>query len=125
MAEMHELTAIEQLGALRAREFTPAELAAHYLDRIARLDAGLGAFVEVTADAAHARAAKLQERAPNGALWGLPFADKDLVARAGVPTRFGSRLHRDFVPDATADQAAVLDEAGGISSVRRTPRSSA
>src|SRR5690606_13123991 len=34
---------------------------------------------------------------------------------AGVPTRFGSRLHRDFVPDATADQAAVLDEAGGVS----------
>lgn len=119
MAELHDLTAIAQLAALRAREIGPAELVRHYLDRIARLDGGLGAFVEVTADAAIARAAALPE--PSGALWGLPFGDKDLVPRAGVRTRFGSRLHsagperQDFVPDATADQAAVLDEAGGIS----------
>lgn len=115
MAELHDLTAIEQLAALRAREVSPVELVAHYLDRIDRLDDGLGAFVEVTADAALTRAASLEGAAPEGKLWGLPFGDKDLVPRAGVPTRFGSRLHRDFVPDATADQAAVLDEAGGIS----------
>lgn len=119
MAELHDLTALEQVAALRAGEISPVELTQHYLDRIARLDGGLGAFVEVTADAALARAASLAE--PAGALWGLPFGDKDLVPRAGVPTRFGSRLHSarpgygDFVPDATADQAAVLDEAGGIS----------
>ena len=115
MTELHDLTAIEQLAALRTREVGPVELTRHYLDRIARLDDGLGAFVEVTADAALARAASLEGAEPAGALWGLPFADKDLVPRAGVPTRFGSRLHQDFVPDATADQAAVLDEAGGIS----------
>lgn len=115
MAELHDLTAIEQLAALRSREISPVDLTQHYLDRIARLDAGLGAFVEVTADAAIARARDLNGGERQGALWGLPFGDKDLVARAGVPTRFGSRLHRDFVPDATADQAAVLDEADGIS----------
>lgn len=115
MAQLHDLTAIEQRAALRAREFSPVELAGHYLDRIARLNDRLGAFVEVTSDAALARAASLRDAEPEGALWGLPFADKDLVPRAGVPTRYGSRLHRDFVPDATADQAAVLDEAGGVS----------
>src|SRR3954453_9880558 len=99
MAELHDLTAIEQLAALRAREVSPADLVTHYLDRIARLDPGLGAFVEVTADAALSRAATLSE--PAGALWGLPFGDKDLVPRAGVPTRFGSRLHQEFVPDVT------------------------
>lgn len=115
MAELHDLTAIEQLTALRAGEISPVELTRHYLERITRLDDGLGAFVEVTADAALARAALLSREERRGALWGLPFGDKDLVPRAGVPTRFGSRLHRDFVPDATADQAAVIDEAGGIS----------
>ncbi|GAB3598450.1 amidase [Microbacterium tumbae] len=115
MAELHDLTAIEQLAALRAGELSPVDLVGHYLDRIARLDAGLGAFVEVTADAALERARAVSSEHPVGALWGLPFGDKDLVPRAGVPTRFGSRLHRDFVPDITADQAAVLDEAGGIS----------
>lgn len=119
MTELHDLTAIEQRAALRAREISPVELTRHYLDRIRRLDGSLGAFVEVTSEAALARAAALGE--PDGALWGLSFADKDLVPRAGVPTRFGSRLHsagpgrEDFIPDATADQAAVLDEAGGIS----------
>lgn len=121
MAELHDLTAIEQLAALRAGDVSPVELALHYLDRIERVNDVVGAFVEVTADAALARAASLADAAPEGALWGLPFGDKDLVARAGVPTRFGSRLHsarpghQDFVPDVTADQAAVLDEAGGIS----------
>ena len=115
MRELHDLTAIEQLAALRTREISPLELVSHYLDRIARRDAGIGAFVEVTAEAALERAAALGDARTEGALWGLPFADKDLVARAGVPTRFGSRLHDGFVPDATADQAAVLDEAGGIS----------
>ncbi len=115
MAQLHDLTAIEQLAALRRGEFSPAELVAHYLARIALLDGDLGAFAEVTAEAALARAEDVSRGEPHGALWGLPFADKDLVARAGVPTRFGSRLHRDFIPDSTADQAAVLDEAGGIS----------
>ena len=115
MPELHDLTAIDQLTGLRSGEISPVELAAHYLSRIARLDRRVGAFAEVTGDAALERAERLQRGVPDGALWGLPFADKDLVARAGVPTRFGSLLHRDFVPDATADAAAVLDEAGGVS----------
>lgn len=115
MPELHDLTALDQLAALRDGEISPLELAAHYLTRIARLDGRMGAFAEVTADAALTRAEHLARSQPDGALWGLPFADKDLVPRAGVPTRFGSRLHRDFVPEATGDAAAVLDEAGGVS----------
>lgn len=115
MAELHDLTAIDQVAALRRGELSPLEVVTHYLARIARLDDRVGAFVEVTADAARERAESVTRAEPVGALWGLPFADKDLVPRAGVPTRFGSRLHQDLVPDETADQAAVLDEAGGIS----------
>lgn len=116
MTELHDLTAIEQLAALRSQEISPVDLVSHYLDRIRRHDGDVGAFVEVTAEAALERARTLaHDDDGDQPLWGLPFADKDLVARAGVPTRFGSRLHAGFVPDATADQAAVLDEAGGIS----------
>ncbi|MFK4761726.1 amidase [Microbacterium sp. ZW T5_45] len=115
MPELHDLSAIEQREELRRGNVSPVELVEHYLDRIARLDAGLGAFVEVTARAARDRARALQEHEPRGALWGLPLGDKDLVPRAGVPTRYGSLLHRDLVPSETGDQAAVLDEAGGVS----------
>lgn len=114
--EVHELTALEQLDGLRHGHTTPLELVEHYLARIAERDADLGAFVTVTPDAARARAAVV-ESAPSraAALWGLPSADKDLVARAGVRTMYGSRAFAEFVPEASDELVDVLDEAGAIS----------
>jgi amidase len=113
--ELHHLTALEQLDWLRRGEVTPRELVEHYLARIERLDAGLGAFATVTAEQALARAAALEGTPTAAALWGLPSADKDLVARAGVRTRYGSRLFADFVPDESDELALALDAAGAIS----------
>jgi len=114
----HDLSALEQLNRLRRGELSPRELVDHYLDRIERIDSGengLGAFVEVTADAARARADAIGGLPKALALWGLPLADKDLVDRAGVPTRYGSRAFADHVPDASDDLVEVLDAAGAIS----------
>jgi amidase len=114
--ELHHLTAQEQWDWLQRGEITPVELAEHYLERIERLDPALGAFVTVTADAAIDRARALADSVPRTApLWGLPFGDKDLVNRAGVPTGFGSRLMDGFVPDASDELVDVLDAAGGVS----------
>ncbi|MDP9026042.1 MAG: amidase, partial [Actinomycetota bacterium] len=115
MSELHELTALEQLDRLRRGEFSPRELVDHYLARIERLDGELGAFVEVTAAAARERADAVAESARSLALWGLPLADKDLVERAGVPTRFGSRAFADYVPERSDELVEVLDAAGAIS----------
>jgi amidase len=127
---LHDLTAQEQLARLRDGSLAPSELVQYYLDRIARQNAatgtagefGLGAFVEVTADAAMDRATELEQDAagraaggPVGPLWGLPSADKDLVARAGVPTRYGSAVRADHVPTASDELALLLDDAGAIS----------
>jgi amidase len=113
--ELHHLTASEQLDWLRRGEVTPAELTEHYLARIARWDAELGAFAEVTPAAARARAAEVGELSHVLPLWGLPFADKDLVARAGVPTRYGSRAMAGNIPEISDELADVLDAAGGVS----------
>jgi len=113
MSELHDLTAIAQLEELRSRRVSPRELVVHYLERIERLNPGLGALVEVTADAAIHRAESLVPSAAS--LWGMPFADKDLVARAGVPTRYGSRAFLDNVPERSDDLALLLDDAGAIS----------
>ncbi|MFT4211329.1 MAG: amidase [Microbacterium sp.] len=115
MSELHDLTAGELLDRLRAAAVSPVEAVAHYVERIARLDGRLGAFVEVTADAALARAARLEAAAPFGTLWGLPHAEKDLVARAGVPTRYGSAARIDHVPAASDELALLLDAAGAVS----------
>ncbi|WP_394768822.1 amidase [Lacisediminihabitans sp.] len=116
MFELHHLTAQEQWDWLQRGEVTPVELAAHYLERIERLDGDLGAFVTVTADAALDRARAVAETVPKTAqLWGLPFGDKDLVNRAGVPTGFGSGLMSGFVPETSDEIVEVLDAAGGVS----------
>jgi amidase len=114
--ELHHLTAQEQWDWLQRGEVTPVELAEHYLERIERLDAGFGAFVTVTRPAALERARALAATVPKTApLWGLPFGDKDLVNRAGVPTGFGSRLRTGFVPETSDGLVEVLDAAGGVS----------
>ncbi|CAN5344856.1 amidase [soil metagenome] len=120
MFELHHLSAQDQWAWLQRGEITPVELVTHYLERIERLDAGsentLGAFVTVTADAALERARTLETSVPkSAALWGLPFGDKDLGDRAGVPTGFGSRLMQGFVPETSDELVTALDGAGGIS----------
>jgi len=113
--ELHHLTAVEQLDWLRRGEVTPRELVEHYLARIDRLDGALGAFERVDADAALARADEVAAQPRAAALWGLPLADKALVARAGRETTFGSRAFVGHVPEASDELVQVLDTAGAVS----------
>ncbi len=113
--ELHHLTALEQLDWLRRGEVSPRELVDHYLERIARLDEGLGAFVTVTHERARERAAEVARLPHALPLWGLPVGDKDLWRRAGVPARFGSRLLADHVPEESDEIVRVLDDAGAVS----------
>ena len=48
MADLHDLTALEQGRAVRSGEVSPVDLVDHYLDRIGRLSDSVGAFVTVT-----------------------------------------------------------------------------
>lgn len=117
MAELHHLTAVEQLDALRRRQTSPRELTAHYLERIARLDPELGAFATVRADAALDRADRVTAGAvPHAAaLWGLPTAEKDLWQRAGTRSTFGSRAFADHVAERSDEIVDVLDGSGAVS----------
>lgn len=116
MTELHELSALDQWLALQRGEVSPAELTAHYLDRIERLDPELGAFVTVTADAATRRAQDLEQTVPRtSALWGLAIGDKDLTMRRGVATGFGSRAFAGTISPRSDEIVDVLDGAGAIS----------
>ena len=115
MFELHHLTALEQLEWLRRGEVSPRELTDHYLARIERLDPELGAFATVTPERARDRADAVAGTAKAAALWGLPIADKDLVARAGVPTGHGSRVSTDEPAEESDELALVLDAAGAVS----------
>ncbi|MGH3696460.1 MAG: amidase [Pseudonocardiaceae bacterium] len=121
MADLHELTAVQQAAAVRRREVRPSELVEHYLRRVQERDSQLGAFVTVTADRAMdaARAADLlvtrTDPAALPALFGVPVAIKDLIATAGVRTTFGSAVYGQYLPSVDDDVVRFLAAAGMIS----------
>ncbi|WP_433676746.1 amidase [Microbacterium gorillae] len=112
MTAIHELSVVDLIDELASGALTPPEVVTHYLERIDQFNGEVGAFVEVTADAALRRASG---DLPQGRLRGIPFGDKDLVARAGVPTRYGSVAFADNVPVLSDPLADALDATGAIS----------
>jgi amidase len=95
VAELHDLTLLEQAAAVRDKSVSPVELVEHYLARVAELSDVVGAFVTVTADRALDAAREAEQAVAAGAeglpaLHGVPTAVKDLNLVAGVPTRFGT-----------------------------------
>ncbi|MCU1495263.1 MAG: Amidase [Acidimicrobiaceae bacterium] len=113
------MTALEQSAAIRRRDVRPIELVEHYLARIEHFDAGLGAFVTVTAERALDAARDAEEAVLAGdelpALYGVPTAIKDLNRTAGVVTTFGSAVTRRFVPPVDDHVVMRLGMAGLIS----------
>jgi len=117
--QLHDLTALEQAAAVRAREVSPTELVEHSLARIEALDAELGAFLTVTPERARAAAAAADRAVLAGgelpALFGVPTAIKDLNNTAGVRTTFGSAVLAGFVPQVDDVVVSKLAAAGTIS----------
>lgn len=121
MTQIHDLTALEQAAAVRSRELSPVEIVEHYLERIAALNAELGAYVTVTADLACEQARTAEREVSEAAdpdalppLHGVPVPIKDLAMVAGVRTTFGSAVYADFVPPVDDGITILVREAGGI-----------
>ncbi|MER5974262.1 amidase [Streptomyces sp. NPDC002055] len=122
MADPHELTMLEQAAAIRNGALSPVELAEHYLRRIERLDATVGAYVTVTADRAlddARRAADLLARRGGGdlpPLLGVPLPVKDLDPVPGVRWTGGSAVFADRTapPEAATHLVGLLERAGTV-----------
>jgi amidase len=121
MGAIHDLSAVELGAAIRAGDLAVAEVVEHYLTRIGRLDAELGAFVTVTPALARTAAETVAARSDGrrGPLWGVPTAVKDLTQTAGVRTTFGSALYRDHVPD-VSDEVVLRMASAGLVSLGKT-----
>ncbi|WP_248582408.1 amidase [Nocardioides sp. InS609-2] len=119
MAELHDLTALEQGDAVRRGEVSAAELVEHHLARADRV----GAFITRTPELAidRARALSTLSRPDDNAspLHGVPTAIKDLNLTAGVRTTFGSAAYVDFVPE-VSDAVTLAIEAAGLVSLGKT-----
>jgi Asp-tRNA(Asn)/Glu-tRNA(Gln) amidotransferase A subunit family amidase len=96
MSEITALPIAELAEALRASRVTALEVVDRYLDRIARVDPQVEAYVLVLADRARAEARERDAEARAGrvrsALHGVPVAVKDLMTVQGAPMTAGSIL---------------------------------
>jgi len=100
--------------AIKARKISPVEAVREYLDRIARLDSKLRAFILVDAEGALARARALEKEPPSGPLHGIPLAYKDLCAVRGLPASCGTRTPEYFLSARECTAVTRLSRAGAV-----------
>jgi aspartyl-tRNA(Asn)/glutamyl-tRNA(Gln) amidotransferase subunit A len=110
------LTAVAK--AIAEKKLSSREATQSCLDRIAKLNPKLNAFMAIEADealkAADRADATLAKGGPSGALHGVPLAHKDMYYDAGKVVTCGSKIRRDFVATTTATALRRLKDAGTI-----------
>ena len=110
---------IAELNRLYGRhEVSPVEVTRGLLDRIATYDGELHSFIRVTPEVALAEAAaaerELMAGRHRGPMHGIPYALKDIVETAGIPTTGHSKLCQDYVPSADAHLVTLLKAGGAV-----------
>ncbi|MFP4222267.1 MAG: Asp-tRNA(Asn)/Glu-tRNA(Gln) amidotransferase subunit GatA [Phormidium sp.] len=100
------------------KERSAVEMTQETLDRIEALEPQLHSFLHVTAEAAIARArrvdAKIAAGESIGLLEGIPIAIKDNLCMRGVPTTCGSRILENYIPPYNATVIEKLEAAGAV-----------
>ena len=113
------LTAVEIADGVRSGRLRALDIVQQALDRIRRNDCEVNAFVAVNETLALEAARRVDETVAAGAdpgqFAGVPIGIKDLEHVRGLPTRFGSLLHKDAVPEREdSEHVARLRAAGAI-----------
>ena len=120
------MTAIFDMGIAQIREgiaskqFSATEVAKASLERIAAVDGQVHAFLEQTADAALAAAARVDEAVAAGTfsemgpLAGVPVAFKDNMNQAGTHTTCASHMLENYVSPYTATCVQRVLDAGAL-----------
>ncbi|MBI4203009.1 MAG: amidase [Chloroflexi bacterium] len=100
------------------KQVSPVELAELFLERIARLDPRLNAYLTVAAEQTLESARQAERMVLAGVvlepLHGVPIAIKDLTPTRGLRTTRGSLLFKDNVPQVDAIVVARIRQAGTV-----------
>ncbi|MCX8145242.1 MAG: Asp-tRNA(Asn)/Glu-tRNA(Gln) amidotransferase subunit GatA [Azovibrio sp.] len=110
----------ELAAALAAKSISSVELTRLYLDRIARLNPELNAFITVDEEKslAAARAADARIAAGQaGPLTGIPIAQKDIFCAEGWRTTCASKMLENFVSPYDATVVVKLEREAGMVSL--------
>jgi aspartyl-tRNA(Asn)/glutamyl-tRNA(Gln) amidotransferase subunit A len=107
----------ELAAALAAKRISSVELTRLFLDRIARLDGPLNAFITVDPERSLAQARAADRRlaaGEGGPLTGIPVAHKDIFVTEGWPSTCGSRMLANFVAPYDAHVIERFNAAGAV-----------
>jgi aspartyl-tRNA(Asn)/glutamyl-tRNA(Gln) amidotransferase subunit A len=113
-----DLSAVDLVTAVRQGDLTAVQCVEAFLDRIARVDGRVHAFLAVDRAGALARAAEIDARRKAGQrlgpLAGLPVAVKDALCTADMPTTCASRMLEHFRPPYDAEVVRRLRAADAV-----------
>jgi aspartyl-tRNA(Asn)/glutamyl-tRNA(Gln) amidotransferase subunit A len=107
----------ELAAALAGRKISSVELTELFLERIARLDKVLNAFITVDPERSLAQARAADTRIAAGRsvpLTGIPIAHKDIFVAKGWPSTCGSRMLESFVSPYDAHVVERFNDAGTV-----------
>jgi Asp-tRNA(Asn)/Glu-tRNA(Gln) amidotransferase A subunit family amidase len=103
---------------IESRQVSSVELTRMYLARLLRYDPILECVITLTADLALEQAERADQELADGryrgTLHGIPWGAKDLLAKSGYPTTWGSEAYRDQTIDMDATVVQRLEEAGAV-----------
>jgi aspartyl-tRNA(Asn)/glutamyl-tRNA(Gln) amidotransferase subunit A len=115
---------LKQLSqALAAKEISSVELSSLFLDRIARLNPEINAFITIDREKTLAMAAAADQRlaaGSGGPLTGIPIAQKDIFCAEGWTTTCGSKMLANFVAPYDATVIARMHGEAGLVSLGKT-----
>ena len=112
------LPVTELAPLVRARRVSSTELARMYLERLKKHAPALNCVITLTEDLALEQAAaadtQIRRGKYRGALHGIPWGAKDLLATKGIPTTWGAEPFRKQVFDYDATVVERLRNAGAV-----------
>lgn len=118
MSAVGDFTAEELRQALTSGRLSLQEACGEFLDRAEQTETTLKAFAYLDRDAVSRQAEHLirqtAEGVPQGPLFGVPVAIKDIIDTRDMPTQYGSPLHEGRRTPRDATVVHRLREAGAI-----------
>ncbi|MBT5108587.1 MAG: amidase [Rhodospirillaceae bacterium] len=114
MKPPNELSAHEAAAQIESGALTSEALVAACLDRISERDGVVKAWIAMDRDQALAQARERDREPRRGPLHGVPFAVKDIIDTARLPTGYGSPIYNNHHPDTDAACVALTMANGGV-----------
>src|SRR5712671_2662908 len=116
--EIFYLSVSELAKRIESKTLSPVDLTQAYLDRSQKLGTRFNAYArlapEIALEQAKAAEKEIQRGHYRGALHGIPYAAKDLLAVKGLPTTWGAKPYANQVFDYNATVIEHLNRVGAV-----------